>query len=97
MTYKKVLAEVAYKVSNHVLFCFKELLTVEETARYMGVSTTTVYRLLKNGTLKYSNPWGVLYYINREYLVNWMSSNKDVLDEKINEEDDTLSMKGGEL
>ena len=41
--------KIFYEVTN--MFENKELLTVNETAEYLGVCSKTVYKLIKDGTI----------------------------------------------
>lgn len=53
----------------------KEILTVKETALYLGVSTKQVYNLRKEGRLTSYKPDGTVYF-KREEVVKYALTNE---------------------
>lgn len=67
----------------------KEVLTSDETARYMGISKSYLYKLTMEKDIPHYCPRGKLLYFNRTELEQWLqrnriASNDEVL-EKANE------------
>tara|TARA_B100001057_G_C22457756_1_gene797601 strand:- start:216 stop:437 length:222 start_codon:yes stop_codon:yes gene_type:complete len=54
----------------------KLMLTSTETAEYIGVSKSYLYRLTREKRIPYYNPRGKMIYFNREELNEWLSRNK---------------------
>jgi excisionase family DNA binding protein len=55
-------------------FC-KKALTLAETARYTGLSTSQLYKMTFKGTIPHYKPRGKMIYFNREELDAWMLCN----------------------
>lgn len=64
----------------------KKNLSVEETAFYLDLSVSYVYKLCHQGKLAYSKPNGKKIYFSKESLDNWMSQNQTNSDSQIEEE-----------
>ena len=54
----------------------KLMLTSTETAEYIGVSKSYLYRLTREKRIPYYNPRGKMLYFNKEELNEWLSRNK---------------------
>ena len=50
----------------------KELLTIEETAQYLGISKSYLYKLTSRGAIPHYKPFGKMVYFNRKELVKWL-------------------------
>ncbi|MDE7465289.1 MAG: helix-turn-helix domain-containing protein [Muribaculaceae bacterium] len=63
-------------VIDKTLFCTKEVLTAEETARYMGISKSYLYKLTMRGKIPHYKPMGKMCYFNRVEVEEWLQSNR---------------------
>ena len=61
----------------------KLMLTTKETAEYIGVSISYLYKLTKAKKIPYYNPRGKMNYFNREELNEWLQRNKSENEEDI--------------
>lgn len=50
----------------------KELLTIEGTAQYLGISKSYLYKLTSRGAIPHYKPFGKMVYFNRKELVKWL-------------------------
>lgn len=71
-----VLQQVADLVTANTIFTTKEVLTVEEAARYMGVSKSYIYKLTCSKEIPHYKPLGKMCYFNRKELEDWLQSNR---------------------
>lgn len=65
-------------------FYVKPRLTIEESAIYLGVSKSYIYKLTAAHQLTLTKPEGKMTYIARDELDKWMSRNELPSDDKIN-------------
>lgn len=63
-------------VTARTLFATKEVLTSEETARYMGVSKSYIYKLTMRREIPHYKPLGKMCYFNRQEVEAWLQSNR---------------------
>lgn len=54
----------------------KEVLTSDETARYLGISKSYLYKLTMNRQIPHYKPMGKMCYFNRHELEAWMQQNE---------------------
>ncbi len=52
-------------------------LTVKEAARFLGISTSTVYRMQKKGLLSSLRTPQGQYYFSKESLINYLKESQD--------------------
>lgn len=71
---------------NHVAFCIKEVLTVEEASKYMGIKKSYLYKLTMNKQIPHYKPMGKMCYFNRLELERWLQKNNIKTDEEIEQE-----------
>lgn len=64
------------------IFYGKETLTVEESAIYLGLSKSTMYKMTSSGELTLSKPNGKKAYIKKAELDRWMNQNVLLSDEE---------------
>lgn len=57
------------------MFYGKDILTVEESAIYLGISKSTLYKLTSSGKINVTKPNGKKAYIVKEDLDSWMNQN----------------------
>lgn len=68
--------EITDLVTARTLFATKEVLTSEETARYMGVSKSYLYKLTMRREIPHYKPTGKMCYFNRHEVEAWLQSNR---------------------
>lgn len=73
---KEEMTAIADRVSANILFCTKEVLTSEETARYMGISRSYLYKLTMRQEIPHFKPMGKIVYFNRTEVEQWLQSNR---------------------
>ena len=61
----------------------KLMLTTKETAEYIGVSESYLYRLTSNKLIPHHKPRGKMLYFNREELNEWLSRGRRESEEDI--------------
>ena len=70
------LQRIADLITANIIHTTKEVLTVDEAARYMGVSKSYLYKLTMQGKVPFSKPLGKMCYFNRMELEAWLMSNR---------------------
>lgn len=70
------LKQVADLITANTIFCTKEVLTSEETARYLGISKSYLYKLTMRRVIPHYKPMGKMCYFNRRELEVWLQSNR---------------------
>lgn len=72
---KELLVEIVDLLSTQNLN-EKDILSVEDAAKVLGVSKAHIYRLTQNRELPYFCPAGKKYYFRREDLTNYLTRNR---------------------
>lgn len=54
----------------------KEVLTLDETSDYTGISRSYLYKLTASGTIPHSKPNGKMLFFDKKKLVDWLLQNK---------------------
>lgn len=67
---------VTEMVTANIIHCTKEVLTSDETARYMGISKSYLYKLTMRGEIPHYKPMGKMCYFNRVELQEWLQNNR---------------------
>lgn len=62
----------------------KEVLTAQETARYMGVSMSYLYKLTMKKQIPHYKPMGKVCYFKRDEVEEWLLSNRISTEQEIN-------------
>jgi len=73
----------------------KEVLNFNETAVYLEVSHSHLYKLTSTGTIPAYKPNGKKLYFNREELNKWLLSNRQTSISDIEEEVSKFQLKSG--
>ena len=73
MTQDEITA-IATEVASRLALCTKEMLTVEETARYLGITKSHLYKLTSAGKIPYYKPSGKLCYFKRTEIEQWLQT-----------------------
>lgn len=61
----------------------KEVLTVEEAVKYMGISKPTLYKLTSEHKIPFYKPTEGKNYFKRTELNEWLLSNKQLSDREV--------------
>lgn len=77
----------------------KEILTVEETAEFLGLSVSRIHKITSNKEIPHYKPGGKKIYLKRQELEQWILSSRiastndldDELDSYISRTDKNLS------
>lgn len=92
----EALKEITDLVTARTLFATKEVLTSEETALYMGVSRSYLYKLTMNRAIPHYKPLGKMCYFNRREIEAWLQSNRVATATEISDRAEAMcSKKGG--
>jgi excisionase family DNA binding protein len=75
----------------------KEVLNFNETAEYLEVSHSHLYKLTSTATIPAYKPNGKKLYFNRKELDVWLLSNKQVSTDEIGQQADEFQMKSGRV
>ena len=90
------LRQVADLITANTIFTTKEVLTSEETAKYLGVSKSCLYKLTMNRQIPhFKSPTGKLCFFNRREIEEWMQSNRVATDAELEAQAQKFSKKGG--
>ncbi|WP_158211157.1 helix-turn-helix transcriptional regulator [Myroides phaeus] len=54
----------------------KEMLNVQELSDYIGMSTSSIYKLVYNNVIPFYKPNGKILYFDREEINAWLRQNK---------------------
>lgn len=94
---KEELTQIANLVTDNTLFCTKEVLTSDETARYMGVSKSYLYKLTMRKQIPHYKPMGKMCYFDRLELQEWLKGNRVTTESEISQQAQAYCMKKGGL
>ena len=89
------LKQVADLITANTIFCTKEVLTSDETAKYMGVSKSYLYKLTMRQQIPHYKPMGKMCYFNRLELEQWLQSNRVSTSNEINQQAQAYCMRKG--
>lgn len=87
--------EITDSVIDKTLFCIKEVLTAKETARYMGISKSYLYKLTMRGEIPHYKPMGKMCYFNRVEVEEWLQSNRCATATEISDRANKILMEKG--
>ena len=54
----------------------KEILTIEEAAEFLGLSTSRLYKMTSNKVIPHYKPGGKKIYLNRKELKQWILNSR---------------------
>ena len=93
--------QTASELADRVIFTTKEVLTSDETARYMGISKSYLYKLTMRREIPHYKPMGKVCYFNRKEIEYFLQRNKVDCNQKFTtcetEEDTRISTRGIEI
>ena len=90
----QVLADL---ITANIISTTKAVLTVSEAARYMGVSKSSLYKMMMRKLIPYSRPNGKVCYFDRVELEKWLMSNRVATENELNDRAEAYCRKGGRL
>ena len=68
--------QVADLITANIISTTKAVLTVDEAARYMGISRSTLYKMMMRREIPFSKPGGKMCFFNRAEVEAWLMSNR---------------------
>lgn len=87
--------ELANHITANIINTTKEVLTSEETAKYMGISRSYLYKLTMRQEIPHFKPMGKMCYFNRKEVEEWLQTNRVATTTEINQQAQAYCMKGG--
>lgn len=66
------------EVLENTLSAAKEVLTLEEAALFMGISKSSLYKMIHRHELPFFRPNGKLIYFEKAELLKWMRQNRSM-------------------
>lgn len=76
---------MALAISQNLLICQKEILTLDEAAQYTGLTKSALYKLTHNRQIPFSKPRGKMCFFKRTDLDDWMMSNPVATTDELND------------
>lgn len=76
--------ELAELIAANIINCTKEVLTSDETAKYMGISKSYLYKLTMRREIPHYKPMGKIVFFNRKEVEQWLQSNRISTDAELN-------------
>ena len=80
---QEILQEITDLVTARTLFATKEVLTSEETAKYLGISRSYLYKLTMRREIPHYKPMGKMCYFNRREVEAWLQTNRVASDTEL--------------
>mgnify|MGYP003244150642 FL=1 len=74
------------EVLENTLSAGKEVLTLEEAARFMGVTKSSLYKMTHNQVIPYFKPNNKMVYFEKSELLKWLRQNPVASQGQISEE-----------
>lgn len=87
--------KIADKVTANIISCTKEFLTASETAIYLGISKSYLYKLTSHRMIPFYRPQGKLMLFKRQELNGWVQSNRVEPDSELSQLAMEYCRKGG--
>ena len=69
-----------------ILEAGKEVLTVEEAAKFMGMARSSLYKITSDQTIPFYRPNGKMIFFEKTDLLSWIRKNRVSSREEIDEE-----------
>ena len=92
---KEDLKTVVDTVTANMLLSTKEVLTSNETAAYLGISLSYLYKLTHRKQIPHYKPMGKMCYFNRLEVEEWIQSNRVATDAEIDQKASAYCMQKG--
>lgn len=68
--------QLAAAIRDSIAICYKEVLTLDEAARYTGLTKSYLYKLTSTRAIPHSKPAGKNCFFRRTDLENWLTENR---------------------
>ena len=94
-TYHKVLSDLQNKVAQleDILHQGKEVMNLDEAAKFIGISRSTLYKLTHEQAIPFYKPNGKMVFFEKTDLLAWIRQNRYSSKTEISEEADKLLQK----
>ena len=74
------------KAMENILDNGKEILTVEEAAKFMGIARSSLYKMTHEQTIPFYKPNGKMIFFEKSDLLAWVRKNRVSSEAEISEE-----------
>ena len=90
----KLIADLQKRVETleDMLDAGKEVLTVEEAAKFMGMARSSLYKMTSDQTIPFYRPNGKMIFFEKSDILSWIRKNR-VSSREENEEEARLHMR----
>lgn len=85
------------QITANIISTTKEVLTSDETAKYMGLSKSYIYKLTHKGEIPHYKPTGKVCYFNRREIEQWLQTNRVATSSEISQKAQAYCMQKGGL
>lgn len=75
MNEKELLEKILFRIDEAVKIQHSDYLSFDETCKYMGVTKSHLYRLMKERLITYSKPSGKIAYFKKSDIEEYQSRN----------------------
>ena len=84
----KLIADLQKRVETleDMLEAGKEVLTVEEAAKFMGMARSSLYKMTSDQTIPFYRPNGKMIFFEKADILSWIRRNRVYTQEEIDEE-----------
>ena len=84
----KQIAELQKRVEilEDIIDSAKEVLTVEEAAKFMGMARSTLYKMTCDQSIPFYRPNGKMIFFEKADILSWIRKNRVSSQDEINEE-----------
>ena len=84
----KLIADLQKRVETleDMLEAGKEVLTVEEAAKFMGMARSSLYKMTSDQTIPFYRPNGKMIFFEKRDILSWIRKNRVSSREEIEEE-----------
>lgn len=83
---EKQIKQLAKLVAENIAITQKRVLTTDETARFLGMSKSSLYKLMMRREIPFSKPNGKLCFFSRQELENWLMRNRVATADELHEQ-----------
>ena len=71
---------------ENLCYSAKEVLNLEETASFLGIAKSTLYKMTHENRIPFYKPAGKLIYFEKSVLLEWIRSNRIMSEAELQEE-----------
>lgn len=82
---KTELEKLAQSIADKSLLATKEVLTLDEVSRYMGVSKSYIYKMAQTRQIPCYKPNGKLIFFDRAEVEQWLKKSRCMTEEELNQ------------